>query len=531
MAQREGQGLQIAVICFAMLTIILAITTYIFYAQSATAGKDLEASRKSLADQQGQNNKLMYRVLAMKHALGVGDVTAADVEVAKGKAGGDDAEVKELMDKFGADMALAGDQATPEGPRNYHTLVTVLLNSLARKNASLADANDQLRQSQAAKDALEKAEHDRAQVAVDSSNKATQEAQSLAQQYNEDREKNAKEKDLLVAKIDTVSKGAKDEQQKVIQEKDEFAKTARTQAETIRVLQGHIDEYKANLASPFEHPDGIVNFVSQQQRRVWIDVGSADGLIRQTTFAVYDHNESGISSAKPKARIEVVILGEHMSEARILEDKPGNPIIKGDVIYTPTWSPGQRVHFALAMKMDVNKDGVDDYEMVKNIIKMNGGEIDAELRPDGTRHGNLTVGTRYFVQGERPSELTSPDLQTAFNVFEADRVKNGIEKISVEKLLSMMGWRAEERTVELESPRSSDVFRTRTPGKTQPAGKAAPASESGAPAGGSPASRPPAAGATDPFATPAAPATPPATVDPFAAPASSAPVADPFATP
>ena len=79
MAQREGQGLQIAVICFAMLTIILAITTYIFYAQSATSSKDLEANRKSLAEQQLQNNKLMHRVLAMKHALGVGDVTAADI--------------------------------------------------------------------------------------------------------------------------------------------------------------------------------------------------------------------------------------------------------------------------------------------------------------------------------------------------------------------------------------------------------------------------------------------------------------------
>ena len=45
MAQRgEGQGLQIAVISFAMLTIILAITTYVFYAQSASASKDVVPS-------------------------------------------------------------------------------------------------------------------------------------------------------------------------------------------------------------------------------------------------------------------------------------------------------------------------------------------------------------------------------------------------------------------------------------------------------------------------------------------------------
>ena len=42
MAQRDGQGLQIAVIIFAMLTIVLAITTYIFYAQSQSAYQELQ---------------------------------------------------------------------------------------------------------------------------------------------------------------------------------------------------------------------------------------------------------------------------------------------------------------------------------------------------------------------------------------------------------------------------------------------------------------------------------------------------------
>src|SRR6476661_7145609 len=105
--------------------------------------------------------------------------------------------------------------------------------------------------------------------------------------------------------------------------------------------------------------------------------------------------------AEPTARIEVVSLGDRMSEARILDDTPRNPIITGDVIFTPAWSPGQRVHFALAMKMDINKDGVDDYDTVKRIIEMNGGVIDAELRPDGKRVGDINVNTRYFVQGEK----------------------------------------------------------------------------------------------------------------------------------
>ena len=55
MAAREGQGLQIAVIIFAMLTIILAITTYIFYAQYQTTAKDAEAARAALFCQTGSS--------------------------------------------------------------------------------------------------------------------------------------------------------------------------------------------------------------------------------------------------------------------------------------------------------------------------------------------------------------------------------------------------------------------------------------------------------------------------------------------
>ena len=47
MAGREGQGLQIAVIIFAMLTIILAITTYIFYSQAQTAQKAKRTLKRS----------------------------------------------------------------------------------------------------------------------------------------------------------------------------------------------------------------------------------------------------------------------------------------------------------------------------------------------------------------------------------------------------------------------------------------------------------------------------------------------------
>jgi hypothetical protein len=533
MAQRgEGQGLQIAVISFAMLTIILAITTYVFYAQSASAAKDVEAKTKTLNDKNAENNKLMYRNAAMRLVLGLGGVTKEEVELAKSKAGGDDAEVKEILDNFTSDMALVGDQAAAGGTPSYRTFTTNLLAALNKKNASVADAVDQLKNMQVAKDKAALAEKARADTAVAASDNAVADYAKQTQAFADDRTKMEEQGKQLASRISTDAAKAKTEIQRVTDEKDLFVKQ-NTQVKDVNTrLKEQLDEIRTAQVNFTENPDGQITRVNQNQRLVWIDRGRADGLLRQTTFSVYDHNESGISDTKPKGRIEILTVGDRISEARILEDKPSNPIIPGDIIDTPAWSPGQRIHFALAMKMDVNKDRIDDYDMVKSIIQMNGGVIDAELRVDPTgkiiRNGDIGVETRYFVEGERPSDATSPDLMKQYTAFDQDRERFTVKKISVENLLALMGWRAEEKTVGLGGGRGG--FMKRSPGKTQPAtGTAspdeAPASESGAT---------PAAPASDPFGAPAAPAPAAPAADPFGAPAAAPPAAkdaDPFATP
>jgi len=526
MAQRgEGQGLQIAVISFAMLTIILAITTYVFYAQSASASKDVEAKTKQLNDKQTENNKLLYRATAMQYVLGLGDVTKEQVDIAKSTAGGDDAEVTRILGDFDSDMALVGDQAAPAGPRSYRTFVTVLLSALAKKNSSVADAMDQLKAMQQQKDATTAAEKQRADTAVAASDNAVADYDKEKKAFADFRTTMETQKDQLASKITTDATRAKTEMQRLSDEKDQFIKHNQQLLSVNKVLLQRKEDIDKERADLTENPDGHIVRVNQRQQMVWIDRGRTDGLLRQTTFAVYDHNESGISSKKPKGRIEVLTVGENLSEARILEDSPANPIIAGDVIDTPAWSPGQRIHFALAMKMDVNKDRVDDFDMVKNIIRMNGGEIDAELRVDAAgkvvRNGEINVETRYFVEGEKPSEATSPELLKQYDAFDRERERFNVKKISLDKLLALMGWRSEERTVQLSG--SSGGFLKRSPGKTQPAtpSEVVPATEGAAP---SPSAAPdpfgaPAAAPADPFSAPAAPSPAPAAdADPFAAP-------------
>jgi hypothetical protein len=72
-----------------------------------------------------------------------------------------------------------------------------------------------------------------------------------------------------------------------------------------------------------------------------------------------------------------------------------------DKIDTALWNPGEHLHFALAGLMDVNDDGVNDLELVKNLITMNNGVVDCYEDEKGRVNGldNMTINTRFLVKG------------------------------------------------------------------------------------------------------------------------------------
>jgi hypothetical protein len=498
MAARDGQGMKIAVIIFAFLTIVLATTTFMFYAQAQTAYKEKTDAQNARQQSDLENNKLKYRLTAMNYVLGLKSVTEQEVEIAKGAAGGDDADATEILANFKADMALLGDQAAPEGPKNYRTMGSILLAAVNKKNLSVANANEQTRKAQQELEATRTAEKLRADEAVAARDKAANDLNTERTTYISSRQEAEKRATQLKTTLDEATNKSK-------QEFDQVNDLAKKSQSRVATLQNTVDllrdeiKNRETAQSLFESPDGRIKWVNQRQRLVWIDVGREDGLLRQTSFAVYDHNENGVANAKPKGNIEVVGLGDRLSEARILNDTPANPIISGDVIHTVAWSPGQRIHFALAGRMDINGDGVEDYDMVRNIIRINGGEIDAELRPDGTRTGKVTVNTRYLVQGNVEA---SKELIDRFATMKDELKQFGADTKSVKDILALMGWKSEERIVNLGGG-GSGTFPKRQPGKTEPA------TSSSVPAAAPPADSPAPAAAADPFAAPAQ------NVDPF----------------
>ncbi|MCL6508230.1 MAG: hypothetical protein K6T59_14530, partial [Bryobacteraceae bacterium] len=269
-------------IVFAMLTILLAITTYVFFAQSQTASKDAEAKAKQLADEQTANRKLLFREAAAKYALGLPEATLQDVEQAKANAGGDDPVAKQILDMFTEDAALVGDQLGPDQAKSYRSIVGALVKALAQKNAALADATEQIRRLQQEKDAVVAQEKARVEEALATAAKAASDLQTEQANYAALRAKNEEDKARMATQVSELSEKLKAESDRLRQLEEKFLKDEKRYKDTIQTLQERLkeSEREKGTLSLFESPDGRIRLVNQRQRQVWIDVGRADGLLR-----------------------------------------------------------------------------------------------------------------------------------------------------------------------------------------------------------------------------------------------------------
>ncbi len=203
-------------------------------------------------------------------------------------------------------------------------------------------------------------------------------------------------------------------------------------------------------------PDGEITWVNQKTRIAQLNLGRADGLQRQISFSVFDVDESNLAGAKKKGSIEVTrVFDAHQSEARIVDDDYTNPIVPGDVVYSPLWQPGLSMRFALAGLMDIDGDGVSDRKLIKNLIALNGGVVVAEVADDGTREGELSIHTRYLVLGERPTVTQNAAAGSSGAVIEEygrilrEAEQFGVQQLPLERLISDLGYRGSARTVAL----------------------------------------------------------------------------------
>ncbi|MFO0885246.1 MAG: hypothetical protein U0894_13835 [Pirellulales bacterium] len=134
MASREGQGLQIAVILFAMLTILLAVTTYVFYAQTGTLDSAKKKAEEAASQERASALKASYQLKALQMMMGLENIDQGQVDAA---ATGVDAptveKVKKWRDDFARDMTSSVKMLVQKALKNYRTLPLYLLGEIVEE--------------------------------------------------------------------------------------------------------------------------------------------------------------------------------------------------------------------------------------------------------------------------------------------------------------------------------------------------------------------------------------------------------------
>jgi len=323
------------------------------------------------------------------------------------ESAGADADMAAIEQQFATHMGLFGQDVEPSD-RSYKQLPEYLVNAIRDRNQQYA---------------VQVKSVERIQTESDASIQAAREQQALAEKARDDASKKMEEQsqefDTRREQMIAEKEKAADTANKTIQalrtaEKETRAKQLALEKEN-RMKLATIDTQKIQLnrlrATNFEVTQGEIRSAYKGGNLTTINLGSADKLIPGITFGVIDANDKRLSEAEVKATIQVTrVQGPYLSTARVIaRPRVDNPIIRGDKIYSPFWSPGRVVRIALAGDIDIDGDGRPDNDALKGQIMAAGAEVAAEVSMTGAVKGDLDASIRFLVIGDDPEVARSPD--------------------------------------------------------------------------------------------------------------------------
>ncbi len=447
MATRENQGLQIALIIFVVLTITLIVSTYWFFSNY----REAQDKMKALTDD--NNNKAKQTALANAESEQfrsvIGAATTDKVEA-----------VQEMIKK---DLANYGN-GLPASEQNYRALVKLLASERGNAHKRITEIQaDNTR-------LVEKGKTDEAAKAAEMAEYINK-LETVTKDLMEQKATSSKSRATIEAtnrdlakKLDGKRKDFDDLTKKSSEQVSDLTSKIAKLEQIINFRNNEdLRKQKAN-----EVADGKINWVNQRSRNVWLNVGSADGLRQLTSFSVFDVDDANPVEANRKGVVQVTrLIDRHMSEARIVEDDLSNPLMPGDNIYSPTWERGRAEHFALAGNIDIDKDGRSDRQQIRDLIALNGGVVDEEVDEDGKKTGEMTINTKYLIRGDQPRVIEGAKL-TAWSEINKEADLLGVKKIPLNEFLDYMGFKVEDRTVNLGRKANPDDFKPRFPNGVQP---------------------------------------------------------------
>ena len=439
---RENQGLQIALIVFVMFTIILGVTTFMFSkeygkAKAISADAEKKASEANTALSQAEAENMRLKVV-VGHA--------------------ETATLQSVDEQFNTDMATYAKNLNNADP-NYRLVCQWLFDEVQRKNQALSAEKLRVQQVKDQNASLESAKEQQIQQLLGRAKKAEDDLAAEQAKF--------KQQQVTLETLNTQLQQANATKEKEKQTVETQAAVARADFEkeikNLKTVIGKLYE-KIDEMDPIvvDHPDGLVTYAGRGNT-VSINLGRADGLRRLTNFAVFAKDMTDVTTAGRKGAIEVIDVADHSAVAQIVEEDVSNPILAGDKIFTPLWSPGEQQHFALTCGMDLDADGRSDIDELRNLITSNGGIVDFWLDDEGNKYGEITMNTGFLVEGAAPDEGSSSERLNARKWILDEARSFNLRKLSLEEMLNRMGYKRKVHVVRYDSKANPNDFRPKPP--------------------------------------------------------------------
>ncbi len=475
MAARDKTVVQGAlIVCIIILLFSLVGNFFLWQSMDAAtqranqAAASQQAATETARTQSAQLDRL-------KQMIGAVQMSEAELDAIRNSLSADP-EMAKIEQMFNEDMALLGpDMKASEV--SYHNLPRYLMQTLRQRNDSVATDSDRLKVLTDENKNIIKRETDMRLAAQADKDKLQAKLQEAEEQFEKDR------KDYKLKNQELVDATKKQQMEHARLQKELRDKLAVLEKENSTRLTT-IDTQRKKITrlenDEFESAQGQIT-TTLPNNRVYINLGSADLLRTGLIFGVLNPDDVRISSAKPKARLEVVkVLADHMAEARVIElTDRFQGVAKGDPIYSPFWEPGRKVKIALAGMLDFNEDGRDDQQEVRALIESAGAEVVATLSAKGIREGKIDQNTRFVVVGSEPAPVgtedpTAADQQTTYMAqlgeFQEEAKELGVTVISLNKLIGWLRTLSDARTIPLGGQARGSDF----PPVAEPAAKYSP---------------------------------------------------------
>lgn len=382
-----------------MLTFVLAVTSYVFFAQVADAQK----AQQSAEDAAREVNKKLSAAEAANKGL---------IETSIG------AEPGATVDLIDEELASWRDRAKLEGAANetpsYRSLVQTYetaLKNANKDNDSLVQQNEQLKadlekEQSSLSDAnnshakaLKKTQDDLAEV-----QKQRQEAQEKfdtetenIQQQLEAANKKASRLESLEEKIHdevapyvsfarrddfSAAEDAADQVAILIEELKDRDSAIRRQNQVLGAMRVADTRLQGEIlaATPADDRidgfDGHIVVVNEREHSVLIRYPRTIGIRPGMLFFVYEPRDQLPLISLKKGVVEVVAVESGtIARARILDTSTYDPIVTGDAVATSLWSPLMPLEVVVVGHIQLDQDSATDNDDLENLINSVGGTV------------------------------------------------------------------------------------------------------------------------------------------------------------